>query len=156
MEDSRFSRLTPRQRDCLRLTYELRTTKEIARDLGLSVGTVSGYLSEAIAILGAPNRRAAAIMFHEYEAPFKNEGQFAGVSGPSTAAAHPVATSTPSSFWGPLDPRNRESDNEQGIIARIGWIIAIAIALAIGFGALAAGVRTVNDLAFGGGRVQPR
>lgn len=156
MEDSRFSRLSPRQRDCLRLTYELRTTKEIARDLGLSAGTVSGYLAEAIAILGAPNRRAAAIMFHDYEAPFKNGGQSGGVPGPPDLPAQPVATSTPASFWGPLDPRNRESDNDQGIIARIGWIIAIAIAFAVGFGALAAGVRTVNDLLIGGGRIERR
>lgn len=155
MEDSRFSRLSPRQRDCLRLTYELRTTKEIANTLGLSVGTVNGYLSEAMAVLGAPNRRAAAIMFHDHEAPLKIGGHSDRVADPAVTSARPDPTS-PTSFWGPLDPRNRESDNEQGIVTRIGWIIAIAIAFAVGFGALAAGVRTVNDLLFGGGRVEQR
>ena len=156
MEDSRFARLSPRQRECLRLTYELRTTKEIARTLGLTIGTVNGYLSEAIAILGAPNRRAAAIMFHDHEAPLKIGGQSVRVADPATDSASVEPASVPASFWGPLDPRNRESDNDQGIIVRIGWIIAIAVAFAIGFGALAAGIRTVNDLLVGGERIERR
>lgn len=52
--------LTERERVCLRLAGQGRTSPEIARELGLSVGTVRNYLSEAIGKLGAGNRAQAA------------------------------------------------------------------------------------------------
>lgn len=52
--------LTERERVCLRLAGQGRTTPEIAEKLGLSVGTVRNYLSEAIGKLGAGNRIEAA------------------------------------------------------------------------------------------------
>lgn len=52
--------LTERERVCLRLAGQGRTSPEIARELGLSVGTVRNYLSEAIGKLGAGNRAHAA------------------------------------------------------------------------------------------------
>ncbi|MFD2138289.1 helix-turn-helix transcriptional regulator [Novosphingobium resinovorum] len=63
-----FERLTPRQRECLRMVYDRLVSKEIAEKLGISSNTVDTYLTEAIAILGARNRRHAAALFHEYEA----------------------------------------------------------------------------------------
>lgn len=52
--------LSERERVCLRLAGQGRTSPEIAGVLGLSVGTVRNYLSEAISKLGASNRIEAA------------------------------------------------------------------------------------------------
>ncbi len=52
--------LTDRERRCLRLAGQGLTSADIARELGLSDGTVRNYLSEAIHKLGAPNRIQAA------------------------------------------------------------------------------------------------
>ena len=52
--------LTERERACLRLAGQGQTGPEIAETLGLSVGTVRNYLSEAIGKLGAGNRVEAA------------------------------------------------------------------------------------------------
>src|SRR3569623_1820401 len=47
MSDTRFTRLTPRQAECLRLLARPMRPKEIALALGLSVRTVEGYIAEA-------------------------------------------------------------------------------------------------------------
>ncbi len=52
--------LTERERQVLRLAGAGRQSAQIARELGLSEGTVRNYLSEAIAKLGAANRVEAA------------------------------------------------------------------------------------------------
>lgn len=50
---------------CLRLAGQGRTSPEIAEKLGLSVGTVRNYLSEAIGKLGAGNRVEAVRLARE-------------------------------------------------------------------------------------------
>lgn len=57
--------LSERERVCLRLAGQGRTSPEIAGALGLSVGTVRNYLSEAISKLGANNRIEAARLARE-------------------------------------------------------------------------------------------
>jgi len=57
--------LTDRERACLRLAGQGRTSAEIAGQLGLSVGTVRNYLSEAISKLGVGNRVEAARLARE-------------------------------------------------------------------------------------------
>lgn len=52
--------LTDRERQVLRLAGDGVSSAEIARQLGLSQGTVRNYLSEAISKLGAANRVEAA------------------------------------------------------------------------------------------------
>lgn len=52
--------LSERERVCLRLAGQGQTSPEIAKSLGLSVGTVRNYLSEAMGKLGASNRIEAA------------------------------------------------------------------------------------------------
>ncbi len=52
--------LTERERAVLRLAEEGRSNKDIADALGLSVGTVRNYLSEAAHKIGAENRVEAA------------------------------------------------------------------------------------------------
>lgn len=58
---SDFDRLTPRQRDVLKMLVEGKATKEIATDLGLSDGTVKIHLKALFKTLGVKNRAAAAV-----------------------------------------------------------------------------------------------
>jgi two-component system, NarL family, nitrate/nitrite response regulator NarL len=59
-------RLTGRQSDVLGLLGEGRSTKEIARSLDLSVGTIKVHLASLFRALGARNRVEAAIKATEY------------------------------------------------------------------------------------------
>jgi DNA-binding CsgD family transcriptional regulator len=60
-----IARLSPRQRDCLALVADHKSSKEIAGILGLSSKTVDGYLAEAVELLDARNRRHAAQIYQE-------------------------------------------------------------------------------------------
>jgi DNA-binding CsgD family transcriptional regulator len=63
MAKSGFASLTTRQIECLRLTAELKSSKEIGRELGMSQKTVDTHIAAAIKALGAVNRRDAARIF---------------------------------------------------------------------------------------------
>lgn len=66
-EPERFERLTRRHRDCLRGVRQLKGSKEIAEELGIEKSTVDSYLTEAVRLIGARNRRDAALQLWEYE-----------------------------------------------------------------------------------------
>lgn len=148
--DDPFRRLTPRHKQCLRLTYERRVTKEIAAELDLSVGTVNTYCTEAIALLGARNRREAAEMLHAYEqgdpTPLKIEPHSEGVPSHSETAA--ALASEPATDWRSLLPLRRKGspDNDLGILLRLAWIPLLALVFAIGFGMLAIGLGVLSDI----------
>ena len=59
----RWSRLTRKQRDCLDLLVERKTSKEIARILGISKPTADQRITAARIILGASNRDEAAVIY---------------------------------------------------------------------------------------------
>jgi len=63
----RFDRLSRRHRECLRGVRALKGSKEIAEELGIEKSTVDSYLTEAVRVLGAKNRRDAALMLADYE-----------------------------------------------------------------------------------------
>lgn len=65
---NRFDRLTKRHRECLLGVRALQGSKEIADTLGIEKSTVDSYLTEATRILGARNRRHAALLLAEHEA----------------------------------------------------------------------------------------
>lgn len=67
MQPVRFADLTERERECLRLVYQHKQSKDIARLFGLSKRTVDGYLDSARAKLGVANRIEAATLFHVHE-----------------------------------------------------------------------------------------
>lgn len=59
----RVARLSPGQRECLDLVDDHATSKEIARQLGISRHTVDARLRGAIQTLGVSSRREAAIIY---------------------------------------------------------------------------------------------
>jgi len=68
---SRVARLTAGQRECLFLVDDHATSKEIARQLGISRHTVDARLRGAIQTLGVSSRREAAVI---YRAAMQAEG----------------------------------------------------------------------------------
>jgi DNA-binding CsgD family transcriptional regulator len=58
--DAEFPRLTPRERECLRLVAQHMHSKEIGRALDLSPFTVDKYIESACERLGVKSRREAA------------------------------------------------------------------------------------------------
>ena len=77
MTPERFALLTRRHRECLRGVKALKGSKEIATELGLGKSTVDSYLAEAVRLLGARNRREAAMALadHEAQADIQSIGQ---------------------------------------------------------------------------------
>lgn len=61
-------KLTTRQRDVLQAIVQGRSNKQIAKDLGLAIGTVKMHVSAVLTVLGAQNRlHAATIGRHLFE-----------------------------------------------------------------------------------------
>lgn len=67
-DPNRFDRLTRRHRECLRGVRALQGSKEIADALGIEKSTVDKYLTEAVKVIGARNRREAALLLAQHEA----------------------------------------------------------------------------------------
>jgi DNA-binding CsgD family transcriptional regulator len=66
-EMARIARLTEKQRQCLHLVVLRKTSKEIARELGISKPTVDQRIASARDILGVGSRDAAAMLFAKYD-----------------------------------------------------------------------------------------
>lgn len=134
--------LTPRQAECLRLVWERQTSKEIAAELGLSKGTVDTYIFEAVAVLGARNRREAAAMLFDVDrdatprlaAPntpeklpqIKFNSNSAGVSSPRADASPPAPSTKASAPIRPWATDDRPL-NLMPLWQILGWMVAIAI-----------------------------
>jgi DNA-binding CsgD family transcriptional regulator len=63
IERAKVARLTDKQRECMRLVVMRKSSKEIARELGIAKPTVDQRVANARQILGARNRDEAAIIF---------------------------------------------------------------------------------------------
>ena len=168
---TRFDRLTKRHRECLRGVRALQGSKEIADSLGIEKSTVDSYLTEAVRLLGAKNRRHAALMLGEHDAataptpavatPDKMGGDSARlvptapplpltvepdewvVGQPDTGSAGNEPR--PSGFRMPFR-RKGQADSDLSIGDRLIWIQAIAVGSAIAFGMLAMGLQVVTTL----------
>jgi DNA-binding CsgD family transcriptional regulator len=129
MNEAMVARLSPRQRDCLRLVWERQaTSKEIAVELGISKSTVDGYIREAVEELGARDRRdAAALAFAT--APRAGSGGYSPrVTEP--ASAEPPAVPSTEAMPAPRPWRTRSRPlNTLSFVQTLGWVSIIAIGL---------------------------
>lgn len=126
----KLSALTPKERECLRLVARQRSSKEIARELGISKASVDTYCNRARAKLGVSSRRAAAQLVVSLEA--------APAAAPAAPEGPPVATVATITVLPPL--------SRLGPLARIGLIVAGAMVLALSFGMLLTGLQTLNSM----------
>jgi DNA-binding CsgD family transcriptional regulator len=62
-----MQRLTPRQKDCLRLVAQGHQSKSIARELGISPLRIDKHISDARRILGTGTRTEAAHLLKQWE-----------------------------------------------------------------------------------------
>jgi len=117
---SRLHLLTPKERDCLRLVMERRSSKQIARQLGISRTSVDTYVRRAREKLGLKDRYAAARLLEAWQ---RGEVLTAEPEGapPSAAGANGFTLRIP-----PLATLNT--------LQRLGLIVGGAIAAALIFG----------------------
>jgi DNA-binding CsgD family transcriptional regulator len=127
-----LSLLTPKERECLRLVADNRSSKEIAQELGISKASVDTYCNRARAKLGVPSRRAAARLVMEAERTAPHP-----VSRPAASAAP-----SPAVHLSVLPPIAR-----LGPWQRVGLIVCGAVVLAVAFGMLVTGLWALNSLA---------
>ena len=150
MSDPNFDRLTPRQRDCLRGSAALKSAKRIGNDLGISESTVYGHLDGATKVLGAPDRTTAALWLQAHERlgppghPQNPSGQPSRVAPTEPAAAGKQASAASGSLRLPFRAKG-SAYNDLSPLQRLAWIPLLALAFAVGFGMLAAGLRFVTD-----------
>lgn len=163
-----FDRLSDYQRDCLRRTFRHQTSKEIARDLGRSKYAIDQAIERAVRVLGAASRIDAARALADHEgASDRIAGDPIGLAalpggGPGHAAAAGYGTLPGDSLIGhnrqpDVNPRSGfrlplrrqgEDGNDLSIRARIGWLVVLPVAMAIGFGMLANGLKLISDVVF--------
>ncbi len=129
----KLSVLTPKERECLRLVAQQLSSKEIARELGISKASVDTYCNRARAKLGVPSRRAAAQLVVSLEAA---AAAALAAASPAPAGRASVVAAVP--VLPPL--------SSLGPGARIGIILGGAIALAVAFGMLLSGLQILNGV----------
>jgi DNA-binding CsgD family transcriptional regulator len=132
--DLKLSVLTPKERECLRLVAQQRSSKEIARELGISKASVDTYCNRARAKLGVTSRRAAAQLVISLEA---RSAAPAGVE-PAPVAPGLIVQAPPVALLPPL--------SSLGPMARLGVILGGAVVLALAFGMLLSGLQTLNGV----------
>lgn len=170
MDQSAFSRLSKRQVECLRSVLELKGSKEIAAELGIAKATVDSYLAEAVAILGARDRKTAARMFGEYErgcpdliggdsvrvdagtpnAPIAESVSEGARLGAGAGGEATLLSAPPDRSWTPPYRKGGSLRNPLTTFQRTLWIVIGAVLLAV---LLAATVNIIDAL---GRLVQPR
>jgi DNA-binding CsgD family transcriptional regulator len=171
MDAERLNKLNEAQRICLRMVFMHMSSKDIARELGISPHTVDQRLKAAIQILGVDSRVEAARLLARAEggatyqplvyqspdiaevasqAPIHSLVDREGNQGQSdhamreNQAAFRMALSQPRPAL-PL-PLARGDRNDLTTGQRLGWIVAIAIAVALSFGAILAGLDALSRL----------
>ena len=169
-------RLNEGQRDCLRLVLAHLTSKEIARELGVSPHTVDQRLRTAMRILDAQSRFEAARVFAAfdgdspyqpliYQAPIVERNLKNGNQDPSSGRsrsqnAEMEGDGANVESGGALMalersefrhrtlpiPRFRGEKNRLATVERLGWILGIAIGAALSFGGLISGLEALSRL----------
>lgn len=94
MDGIRFQSLTEAQRACLRRVFQHMTSKDIARELGISPHTVDQRLRVAARALGVAGRVEAARLLAHYEGLTPDVYQQPAYQAPAVAPAEPPASVT--------------------------------------------------------------
>lgn len=168
-----ISKLTARQRDCLRLVLHHKQSKEIGRELGISPMTVDNHFRSAIQILGVSNRLEAARMLAAHEGeepshwltsqPLPVVSQFERpIIAPPVDAGDgqremmsalredqvPYRTYADHGFTTiPLPvPTRGKPRNDLTIAQRLFWIAALVFGMGIGAGALLSGFAALSNI----------
>jgi DNA-binding CsgD family transcriptional regulator len=173
MDSKRIARLTEQQRACLRHVYAHLTSKEIAPIMGIEPGSVDQHIKAAMKTLGVGDRRSAAKIFAEFEGrdespavvypPLDRDSasdsydfvppivsgwqphESAGGSMREEQAFFRVATPVGSpSFQFPIGSSSKPGDLNWA--TRLMWIVAIAIGVALAFGALVSAIEALGRL----------
>jgi DNA-binding CsgD family transcriptional regulator len=110
MPEPSISKLTPQQRKCLELVAQLKSSKQIALELGISPKTVDSYLTTATQLLGATDRRHAAQIYAQSaqeKSPWESSRLDGSITDPSPFAS--IADLETSGLSGlrdiPVDPK---------------------------------------------------
>ena len=173
MDEKRLSRLTEQQRTCLRLVYAHMTSKEIAPILGIEPGSVDQHIKAAMRVLDVGDRRTAARMLAEHEQRLgiqplvyqppdiaipphpatimtaiesgqqHSSGLAGGAFKEEQARFHVFSSAGAPTL--PL-PIARAQPGDLNWVMRLAWIAAIAIGVALAFGALVSGVEALVRL----------
>jgi len=176
MKADRFERLTEKQRQCLRLVFMHRSSKEIARELAIGVDAVDQRIKTAMRTLDVESRTDAAVLLAEHEGlgPYQRlvyqmpdvvpelaipsfaaratEGVRAEYE-PEAMAVREEQAVFQSLQWQPARalpfPLPFEGEGRNGLKTwqRVGWIVGIAIATAIGFGVFLSGLQSLARVA---------
>jgi len=175
MDSKRIARLTEQQRTCLRFVYLHMTSKEIAPLMGIEPGSVDQHIKAAMRVLGVGDRRSAARLLAEHEAalgvqplvyqppdivppldsstfgpPIESGWQPSGTAGGAMReqqASFRVATSGGAPTL-PF-PIGTTRPGDLNWLARLAWIAAIAIGVALAFGALVSAIEALSRLTRG-------
>ena len=176
MKPDRIERLTEKQRECLRLVFMHRSSKEIARELGVGVDAVDQRIKTAMRTLDVESRTDAAVLLAQHEGfgPYQrlvyqmpdivpeaadapiavraNEGARAA-DEPFAMAVMEEQAAFQSLQWRPARalpfplPIEGEGRNGLGAWQRVAWIVGIALATAIGFGVFLSGLQSLARVA---------
>jgi DNA-binding CsgD family transcriptional regulator len=174
MDRNRLDRLTEQQRICLRHVYAHRTSKEIAPLLGIEPGSVDQHIKAAMRILDVPDRRTAARVLAEHEGSPASQPlvyQPPDIAGPADLRdLEPSIESGLQRGWSAEALREEQAsfrvfsaggapsfplpigDSRPGDLnwpSRLAWIVAIAIGVALAFGALVSAVEALARLVRG-------
>lgn len=152
--DAPTPRLTRRQIECLEWVHRGYETKEIARELGISPDTVDMHIKNASQRLGVSSRRMAARMIHgaaglpQALVPLSSGMSPQHVSDDAGATAAPIAVEASSLVervgW-PL-PTMEAPSNRLTRAQRLFWVLAIAVGVMFGFGALLSSLEALGRL----------
>lgn len=157
-----ISKLSSRQRECLRLALVRHGSKEIARELGISAHVVDKHIKAALKTLGVANRFEAARLLAAHEGPVFEGGEGVQRLAPQSSDLSEPPQSPPmqpqrlpvgergtgAGFPLPFPSRGRPL-NDLTALQRLGWIIAIAAVVAVLTAGLASGSVTLLEAVSG-------
>lgn len=172
MDEDRISRLTDKQRECLRLVNLHQSSKMIAPLLGITPEAVDQRIKTAVRLLGVGSRFEAALVLARHEGAYERtiydppelvgqgaEGAFgASTGGERTSGDAPEEPMREERSpyeperrrrlrWlpRPLPKRGTKAHDVKPLL-RAAWIVAVAIAGAVAFGVLVSGVEALVRL----------